>query len=60
LTDKFCEVLGKYYPLLGFIEFIDISDNPYITMYGKVYLFFHLFDYSYERHQLRAMYITDS
>ncbi|CAD8144984.1 unnamed protein product [Paramecium pentaurelia] len=60
LTDKFCEVLGKYYPMLGFIEFIDISDNPFITMYGKVYLFFHLFDTSYERHQLKAMYITDS
>lgn len=36
--------------MLGFIEFIDISDNPFITMYGKVYLFFHLFDTSYERH----------
>ncbi|CAD8076414.1 unnamed protein product [Paramecium sonneborni] len=60
LTDKFCEILGKYYPMLGFIEFIDISDNPFITMYGKVYLFFHLFDTSYERHQLKAMYITDS
>ncbi|CAD8088015.1 unnamed protein product [Paramecium primaurelia] len=60
LTDKFCESFGKYYPLLGFIEFIDVSDNPYITMYGKVYLFFHLFDYSYEKHQLRALHITDT
>ncbi|CAD8108806.1 unnamed protein product [Paramecium sonneborni] len=60
LTDKFCESFGKYYPLLGFIEFIDVSDNPYITMYGKVYLFFHLFDYSYEKHQLKALHISDS
>ncbi|CAK95188.1 unnamed protein product (macronuclear) [Paramecium tetraurelia] len=60
LTDKFCESFGKYYPLLGFIEFIDVSDNPCITMYGKVYLFFHLFDYSYEKHQLRALHISDS
>lgn len=44
LTDKFSELLSKYYPLLSFIEFIDISDNPYITMYGKVYLFIHIFD----------------
>ncbi|CAK84495.1 unnamed protein product (macronuclear) [Paramecium tetraurelia] len=60
LTDKFCESFGKYYPLLGFIEFIDVSDNPCITMYGKVYLFFHLFDYSYEKHQLRALHISDT
>ncbi|CAD8184782.1 unnamed protein product [Paramecium octaurelia] len=60
LTDKFCESFGKYYPLLGFIEFIDVSDNPYITMYGKVYLFFHLFDCCYEKHQLRALHISDS
>lgn len=29
-------------------------------MYGKVYLFIHLFDQSYGKHSLRAMYITDS
>lgn len=60
LTDTFCEALAHYYPLLPQIEFIDISDNQYITMYGKVYLFIHLFDQSYGKHSLRAMYITDS
>lgn len=44
LTDKFCELFGKYYPHLNFIELVDISDNPYISMYGKAYLFFYLFD----------------
>lgn len=44
LTDKFCENFGRFYPFLHFVELIDISDNPYITMNGKAYLFFHLFD----------------
>lgn len=60
LTDKFCKSFGKYYPLLNFIELIDICDNPYITMYGKTYLFFYLFDLSFEKHNLTAMYITNS
>lgn len=46
--------------MLNFIEFIDISDNPNITMYGKVYLFIHIFDQSFDKHNLKALYIGDS
>ncbi|KAM3141896.1 hypothetical protein pb186bvf_005982 [Paramecium bursaria] len=59
LTDKFCESLAQIYPQLQFIEIIDLSDNPFITMYGKVYLFIHLFDQSFGKHSIKALYVTD-
>ena len=52
LTDDFCFILCQEFLHLDFIELIDISDNPCITMYGKVYLFIHLFDPKFEKHEL--------
>lgn len=36
---------------------MDLSNNPNITMYGKVHLFTNMFDVKFDKHELKVFHI---
>ncbi|KAL4467075.1 hypothetical protein ABPG72_019285 [Tetrahymena utriculariae] len=60
ICDQFCINLSKKFYEYEFLEYIDLSNNPFITSIGKIYLFLHLFDIRFDNSKLKTLYVQNN
>ncbi|EGR27400.1 leucine rich repeat protein [Ichthyophthirius multifiliis] len=60
LDDDFCISFAKKLYNFKFLQEIDLSENPYISSIGKIFLFMHLFDIRCDNQTLKSLQIINT